>query len=263
MAMTSASSCIAGFGAGFALLAFLFDVVVFYIAKSRINKVQGGSAQIGSALWLTLASWLLLFFSGWFYSIGRCCVHSRSSDRDDRSKDAHKRSGSDKSGPEGGLSRMPSHSPSARSTTTTGSGPPQPELHISVPEATSNPSQSHRRPSDSGVSANSRRSGGSAHTRASEADGPYDPSPYAVDPYDATLANGPQGPFLPEWYPVHDVSAPQATPYPSRRPSNASGPETRPIGQYAQYAPVVSKFECSSRMWLIQCTTVPFVATVA
>jgi hypothetical protein len=33
---------------------------------------------MGNAIWLTLAAWLLLFFSGCFYGIGRCCISNRS-----------------------------------------------------------------------------------------------------------------------------------------------------------------------------------------
>ncbi|EIW86925.1 pali-domain-containing protein [Coniophora puteana RWD-64-598 SS2] len=78
MSMTCFSSCISGFGAVVALLAFIFDLVFFFVAKSRLNSVQGGSASIGNAVWLTLAAWVLLFFSGCFYTVGRCCIRRRS-----------------------------------------------------------------------------------------------------------------------------------------------------------------------------------------
>ncbi|KIJ65051.1 hypothetical protein HYDPIDRAFT_89145 [Hydnomerulius pinastri MD-312] len=80
MSMTCFSSCISGFGATVALAAFIFDIALFFIAKSRINSVQGGSASIGNAVWLTLVSWILLFFSGCFYGIGRCCIKRRPRD---------------------------------------------------------------------------------------------------------------------------------------------------------------------------------------
>ena len=32
---------------------------------------------MGNAIWLTLAAFLLLFFSGFFYCFGRCCIHRR------------------------------------------------------------------------------------------------------------------------------------------------------------------------------------------
>ncbi|ESK84086.1 rim9 protein [Moniliophthora roreri MCA 2997] len=76
MSMTCCSTCISGFAAGIALLAFIFDIALFFIAKSRINAV--GSATMGNAIWLTLAAWVLLFFSGCFYTLGRCCISSRS-----------------------------------------------------------------------------------------------------------------------------------------------------------------------------------------
>ncbi|KAG6919039.1 hypothetical protein DXG01_009749 [Tephrocybe rancida] len=75
MSMTCFSSCISGFAAAVALLAFIFDIAIFFAAKARINAV--GTAQIGNATWLTLAAWVLLFFSGCFYTLGRCCITKR------------------------------------------------------------------------------------------------------------------------------------------------------------------------------------------
>ena len=75
MSMTCCSTFISGFAAVIALVAFIFDLVLFFVAKARISSV--GSAEIGSAIWLTLAAWVLLFFSGCFYSCGRCCISNR------------------------------------------------------------------------------------------------------------------------------------------------------------------------------------------
>ena len=66
MAMTCGSSCIPGFGATVTLVAFFFDIALFFVAKSRINSVIGGSASIGNAVWLTLAAEILPFFSECF-----------------------------------------------------------------------------------------------------------------------------------------------------------------------------------------------------
>lgn len=88
MSMTCFSSCIAGFGATVALLAFIFDVALFMIARARLNKVKGGSASLGNGIWLTLAAWILLFFSGCFYGIGRCCIKRRPRNNWDGKKDA-------------------------------------------------------------------------------------------------------------------------------------------------------------------------------
>ncbi|KAF8591951.1 pali-domain-containing protein [Ramaria rubella] len=77
LSMVCCSTCISGFGAAIALIAFIFDIAFFFLAKARINKVPGGSARIGNAIWLTLAAWLLLFFAGCFYGFGRCCISSR------------------------------------------------------------------------------------------------------------------------------------------------------------------------------------------
>ncbi|KAF9015731.1 SUR7/PalI family-domain-containing protein [Cyathus striatus] len=75
MSMACCSTCISGFAAAVALLAFIFDLVLFFVAKARINAI--GSAQMGNAIWLTLAAWILLFFSGCFYTLGRCCISNR------------------------------------------------------------------------------------------------------------------------------------------------------------------------------------------
>ncbi|KAI0308334.1 SUR7/PalI family-domain-containing protein [Multifurca ochricompacta] len=78
--MSCFSTCISGVGAAITLLAFIFDLAFFFLAKSRLNSVKGGSATMGNAIWLTLAAWLLLFFSGCFYGLGRCCVRRRPRD---------------------------------------------------------------------------------------------------------------------------------------------------------------------------------------
>ena len=80
LAMSCFSSCVSGFAAAVALVAFIFDIALFFVAKSRLNSVQGGSASIGNGVWLTLVAWILLFFSGCFYSVGRCCIRRRSRD---------------------------------------------------------------------------------------------------------------------------------------------------------------------------------------
>lgn len=75
MSMTCCSTFVSGFAAAVAMLAFIFDLALFFVAKARISAV--GSAEMGNAIWLTLAAWLLLFFSGCFYTIGRCCITKR------------------------------------------------------------------------------------------------------------------------------------------------------------------------------------------
>ncbi|GJJ09608.1 hypothetical protein Clacol_003831 [Clathrus columnatus] len=71
------STFISGLAAAVALIAFIFDIAFFFLTKARINNIKGASAQTGNAIWLTLAAWLLLFFAGCFYTIGRCCIVSR------------------------------------------------------------------------------------------------------------------------------------------------------------------------------------------
>ena len=77
MSMTCCSTFVSGAAALIALTAFIFDLVLFFVAKARISSV--GSAQIGSAIWLTLAAFVLLFFSGCFYRCGKNCIRERPS----------------------------------------------------------------------------------------------------------------------------------------------------------------------------------------
>ncbi|KAK7448789.1 hypothetical protein VKT23_013519 [Stygiomarasmius scandens] len=81
---TCCSTCVSGFSATVALLAFIFDIAFFSIAKKRINSV--GSATTGNAMWLTLAAFLLLMFTGCFYAFGSCCIPSGSSSPRRRSR---------------------------------------------------------------------------------------------------------------------------------------------------------------------------------
>ncbi|KAG8824971.1 hypothetical protein FRC17_008907, partial [Serendipita sp. 399] len=76
MAMTCFSSCIAGMAATVTLIAFIFDIILFIIIRTRVRAV-GGVATLGNGLWLTLAAWVLLFLSGFFFGIGRCCFANR------------------------------------------------------------------------------------------------------------------------------------------------------------------------------------------
>ena len=77
MSMAYCSTCVSGFAASVALLAFVFDIVLFYLTKSRVNSIDGGKAEFGLAVWLVLAAWVLLFFAGCFYGLGRCCIRRR------------------------------------------------------------------------------------------------------------------------------------------------------------------------------------------
>lgn len=66
----------------------MFDLVIFYIAKARIDDVSGASASIGTSVWLVLAAWLCAGLGGCAYGIGRCCINRRGSrDGGDGKKD--------------------------------------------------------------------------------------------------------------------------------------------------------------------------------
>ncbi|KAL8290062.1 hypothetical protein RQP46_003001 [Phenoliferia psychrophenolica] len=80
-AITGFTTCFAGFGAFFALVAFIFDMILFYLAKKRI-VAAGGSATLGNALWMTLAGMLCLMFSGCFFGLGRCLIRKRRPERE-------------------------------------------------------------------------------------------------------------------------------------------------------------------------------------
>ncbi|GAA5877040.1 hypothetical protein JCM3774_006884 [Rhodotorula dairenensis] len=70
---TCFTTCIASLAATVALLAFVFDIVVFLIAKKRIESAASGeSAELGNAIWMTLAAMILLLTSGFFFGCGAC-----------------------------------------------------------------------------------------------------------------------------------------------------------------------------------------------
>lgn len=72
-------TCTAALTSSLSLIALIFDLVIFYIAKARIDKVDGASASIGISVWLTLAAWLCAGFAGCAYGIGRSCMGKRKS----------------------------------------------------------------------------------------------------------------------------------------------------------------------------------------
>lgn len=64
-----------------ALIAFVFDIVLFSIARSRINSASntevGLDARLGNAVWLTLVGFILLFLSGCLFGFGHRCIKRR------------------------------------------------------------------------------------------------------------------------------------------------------------------------------------------
>jgi hypothetical protein len=79
----------ASFGTFFSLIAFVFDIIAFSIAKSRIEKAQSSvsvvgvqgnvdtGASLGNAVWMTLAAFICLLTSGCFFCIGRTVIRGR------------------------------------------------------------------------------------------------------------------------------------------------------------------------------------------
>lgn len=76
-----ATTWIASLATTVALIAFVFDIVLFSIAKSRINSASnsdvGLKARLGNAVWLTLVGFILLLVSGCFFGFGHCCIKRR------------------------------------------------------------------------------------------------------------------------------------------------------------------------------------------
>ena len=70
-------TCFASLASSFSLLALVFDLVIFYIAKSRIDAVSGASATIGVSVWLTLVAWIVAGVGGCAYGVGNCCMGRR------------------------------------------------------------------------------------------------------------------------------------------------------------------------------------------
>ncbi|KAL5494732.1 hypothetical protein ACEPAI_193 [Sanghuangporus weigelae] len=79
MSMACCSTCVSGLAAVLALVAFVFDIVLFFVVKKRVQDLEGGesSAEFGGAVWMTLAAAILLFFSGCVYACGRCMISRR------------------------------------------------------------------------------------------------------------------------------------------------------------------------------------------
>jgi hypothetical protein len=75
-AMSALSIWIASLAATVSLIAFIFDMVVWNIASSRI-KSAGGTASLGQANWMVLAAFILLALSGCAFGFGRRVVRKR------------------------------------------------------------------------------------------------------------------------------------------------------------------------------------------
>ncbi|OAV90929.1 hypothetical protein PTTG_07544 [Puccinia triticina 1-1 BBBD Race 1] len=75
------TSCLSSLASTAALLAFLLDIIAFTIAKNRLNAIANPSfsvkAELGHAVWITLAGWLCLTLSGLCFCAGRCLFARR------------------------------------------------------------------------------------------------------------------------------------------------------------------------------------------
>ncbi|GAA5868181.1 hypothetical protein JCM8547_003371 [Rhodosporidiobolus lusitaniae] len=80
---TALTTCFASFAATIGFLAFIFDIVVFVIAKKRIGSSSGGTqAELGNAIWMTLAASILYTLSGCFFGFGACVIRKRRAGRE-------------------------------------------------------------------------------------------------------------------------------------------------------------------------------------
>ncbi|GAA6060272.1 hypothetical protein JCM10212_003972 [Sporobolomyces blumeae] len=80
---TALTTCFASFAATFSLLAFVFDIAVFVIAKQRIDSSSvGGNASLGPAVWMTLAAMVLFGLSGCFFGCGACVIRKQRAGRE-------------------------------------------------------------------------------------------------------------------------------------------------------------------------------------
>lgn len=59
-----------------ALIAFIFDIILFYLARARVND-SGGSASMGNSIWIVLVAWICLLLSGCAFGCGRRCINAR------------------------------------------------------------------------------------------------------------------------------------------------------------------------------------------
>ncbi|KNE90516.1 hypothetical protein PSTG_16033 [Puccinia striiformis f. sp. tritici PST-78] len=75
------TSCFSSLASTAALLAFVLDIVAFSIAKNRLNALSDTNvaidSQLGNAVWITLAGWICLTLSGFFFCTGRCLFSRR------------------------------------------------------------------------------------------------------------------------------------------------------------------------------------------
>ncbi|CDU23183.1 uncharacterized protein SPSC_01812 [Sporisorium scitamineum] len=82
-------SFVTGIGAFITLVAFGLDLALFVIAKKRIDSINGASASLGMAIWMTLAAWILLFLAGCAFSCGICSRRRRNRVKDSHLDDAY------------------------------------------------------------------------------------------------------------------------------------------------------------------------------
>lgn len=77
-------TCMASIASTAALIAFIFDLAIFFIAKAAIGKMSGASANIGAAVWMTLAAWICCSVSICAFGMANCCCGGCGGSKRDR-----------------------------------------------------------------------------------------------------------------------------------------------------------------------------------
>ncbi|KLT38539.1 hypothetical protein CC85DRAFT_27064 [Cutaneotrichosporon oleaginosum] len=79
-------TCMASLASTATLIAFIFDLAIFFIAKGAIGKMSGANAQIGAAVWMTLAAWVCCSVAICAFGMANCCCSCGGSRREERKK---------------------------------------------------------------------------------------------------------------------------------------------------------------------------------
>ncbi|GMK58284.1 hypothetical protein CspeluHIS016_0503160 [Cutaneotrichosporon spelunceum] len=83
-------TCMASFASTATLIAFIFDLAIFFIAKGAIGKMPGARADIGASVWMTLAAWVCCSLAICTFGLANCCCSCGGRGRRDNNRDSRK-----------------------------------------------------------------------------------------------------------------------------------------------------------------------------
>lgn len=83
-------TCMASIASSATLIAFIFDLAIFFISKAAITK-SGASADIGAAVWMTLAAWVCCSVSICAFGMANCCCGGCGGGKRDRGESRRER----------------------------------------------------------------------------------------------------------------------------------------------------------------------------